>query len=213
MDTEEEISKSEFKKGRMEQAARKKKLKMVFWIAAPILVIGLIIFGIVRYSSYRARNLPGVSYPAQGQEHVTLNASFDYNSNPPSSGPHYGQPANWGTYDYEVNDKIFIHNLEHGGIWITYRSSVSSKAIEDLKKIAEEFSGSKIVMAPRSANDTDIAVAAWMRVLKFNLSGDTLSDTQKDEIKEFYRRLKNHGPEFVPETMPGVDPKEVQGKE
>lgn len=184
-------------------------MRRVLWIGiAFILVVGGT-YGIYRYST---RPLPGASYPSVGQEHIGLDAVLPrpYNSNPPSSGAHYSQPANWGIYDYEVNDRIFIHNLEHGGIWVSYRPSVPPATVEKLKAIVSSFSGSKLVMAPRSANDADIAVVAWARVLKFDLDGDNLTAEQESRIKAFYRAFKNHGPEFVPDTMPGIDPKNAQ---
>ena len=203
-------SKRELRKARFEEAIRKEKRKSRLWITAIIAGVILCIAGIMWALIARNKNLPGELYPNQGQSHVELNKEFTYNSNPPTSGPHFPSPASWGTYDYEANDKFFIHNLEHGGIWISYRPSVPASVVSDLKGIINEFSGSKIVMTPRSANDTDVAIAAWTRLLKFNLENGTLSAKQKDEIRSFYRALKNHGPEFVPDEMPGIDPKSVK---
>lgn len=205
------------KKSRIDEAIRRRKIKLVIWIIAILLAVVTAVWLIVWFVMRNAKNAPGVSYEEVGREHIGLNAPLPkpYDSNPPSSGAHYSSPANSGVYDYEVNDKIFIHNLEHGSIWIAYRPSVSAQVIEDLKGIVKEFSGSKIVMAPRSANDADIAIVAWTRVLKFNLDSNSsvlgaLSDREKNEIRRFYRTFKNHGPEFVPEDMGGVDPKSVQ---
>ena len=47
-------------------------------------------------------------------------AKVKYNSFPPSSGPHYQQPAPWGIYTDPVKQTILVHNLEHGGIVIQY---------------------------------------------------------------------------------------------
>lgn len=200
------------KKSRIDEAIRRRNIRRILWavglLLASIVIVWLVIWLIMR----NAKNAPGLSYQEIGREHIGLNAPLPkpYNSNPPSSGAHYASPANSGVYDYEVNDKIFIHNLEHGGIWIAYRPSVSVQAIEDLKSIVKEFGGSKLVMAPRSANDADIAIVAWNRVLKFDLANGILSDQQKNELRRFYRTRKNHGPEFVPDGMGGVDPKSVQ---
>ena len=95
------------------------------------------------------------------------------------------------------------------------RQSIKHRAKNLAKKnaykgIIKEFGGSKIVMAPRSANDADIAVTAWTRVLKFDVSGEHLTDSEKDQIRAFYRGFKNRGPELVPDTVPGIDPKSVQ---
>ena len=204
--------KNDLKRSRMELAIRRRKMMRIAWIVAIPVVILVGIGALMRWSRQRAENAPGVYYPSLGQEHIALkdNPPKPYNSSPPSSGGHFSQPANWGVYDYEVNDKIFIHNLEHGGVWIAYRPSVPTKVVDELRAIVNEFGGSKIVMAPRAANDADVALAAWTRVLKFDLAGGVLSDEQKNQIRAFYRAFKNRGPEFVPDAMPGVDPKQVQ---
>ncbi|MBI2121952.1 MAG: DUF3105 domain-containing protein [Candidatus Sungbacteria bacterium] len=206
------FSKGELKKIRATDALKRKKLKRIIWIIAVVVVLAGGIYWIVRYNKEKKANLPGIFYTDVGQDHIGLNDAppKPYSSNPPSSGGHYGQWANWGVYDYEVNDKIFMHNLEHGGIWIAYRPTVSPPIIDDLKGIVKEFGGSKLVMAPRSANDADIAIVSWARVFKFDVSGKNLTDSEKEQIRAFYRGFKNRGLEFVPDTMPGVDPKSIQ---
>ena len=187
-----------------------RRLGWAFLIVILLVVLG----GILWLYNRSSANAPGISYPEVGRDHIGLNAALGqpYNSNPPSSGAHYASPANWRVYDYEVNDKIFIHNLEHGGVWIAYRPTISSEAKAELKAIVEEFSGSKLVMAPRSTNDADVAAVAWTKVLKFDLAQGKLSPEQKGQVRDFYKAYKNRGPEFVPDTMPGVDPRSVQQK-
>ena len=211
MDQEEQVqTRGDLKKARIEEAVSRMRRK--FKILVGSILLGIIVVTGVIVLIMRMPKLvpPGDTFANLGQQHVTLDYKFTYNSNPPSSGPHYPDPANWGIYDYEVNDKIFMHNMEHGGIWISYRPRVSGKAIEDLKSIVKEFDASQIVMGPRSANDADIAVAAWTHVYKLNLTGEGLTDTQKQNIKVFYGAYKNKGPEFVP-NMQGIDPKKVAG--
>lgn len=207
---ESELSRSEAKRLRAADAARRKNIKKWLWGGGAALAAAVLVASGVWYARSASQNLPGEPVPAQGEEHVALNYQFTYNSNPPTSGPHYGSPANWGVYDYEVNDKFFIHNMEHGGVWIAYRSTLATSTVDDLKAVVQEFGGSKIVMAPRSANDSDIAVAAWTRLLKINLAGGGITEEQRNQIRAFYRAFKNKGPEFVPDTMPGADPKAVQ---
>lgn len=197
---------------RIESARRKRMQKRVFFIVLAVLILAGAVIGGVTHSKKRQANLPGTFYPSVGAEHIPFRAEpkTPYNSNPPSSGSHFSYPANWGVYDYEVHDQIFIHNLEHGGVWIAYKPTVSSSTVEALKGIIDSFGGSKWIMAPRASNDADIAIVAWTRVLKFDLSGGELSEEQRKEIGRFYKAYKNKGPEFVPDTMPGVNPKEVQ---
>lgn len=197
---------------RIVRARRMKVFRRIGIAALILLVLGGVIAALVITAKRRQATLPGELYPSVGQEHISISATppKPYNSNPPSSGGHYAGSANWGVYDYEVNDKIFIHNLEHGGIWIAYRPTISPQALQDLKNIVNELGGSKIVMAPRSASDADVAVVAWTRVLKFNLSGGELTPDNASAIRAFYKGFKNRGPEFVPDSMPGIDPKSVQ---
>ena len=203
-------TKLDLKKQRFEEALQREKRKKFLWIGGSVAgVVALV--GLIGYYATRPQEpLPGISYPNQGQDHVPLDHQDTYNSNPPTSGPHYASPANWGVYDYEVPDKIFIHNLEHGGIWISYKSSVGKDVVGALNDMVKKFGGSKLVMAPRAADDTDIAIAAWGHLLKFNLSGGILSDQQKKDIENFYLRLKDRGPENVPDFMAGVDPKNIK---
>ena len=204
-----EISKGDYKRERVERASRRATTRKVIIAAVSVGAIGLLVWGGIIWGR-RVTNAPGMSFANQGQEHVALDYQFSYNSNPPSSGPHYKDPANWGIYDYEVHDKLAIHNMEHGGIWISYRPSVDMYVVEHLKAIVGEFGGSKIVMAPRQANDADVAVAAWARVLKIDLGGGDITEDQLGQIKTFYKAYKNRGPELVPDAMPGIDPKSVQ---
>ena len=131
--------------------------------------------------------------PDAGRRHIPVGTEgVGYNSNPPTSGDHYPHTSEWGAYDKEIADGILIHNLEHGGIWISYKPSIP----EEMKQKLEGFSkkwGRKIIVVPRSANDTDIALAAWQRLDKFNVS-----EYSDERIERFIRAYRNKGPEFVP---------------
>jgi len=210
---EDRQTKAEAKKLRKELAIRIKNLKRIFWGIGFLIIAVFIIFIVVFWGGSKSINFPGEFYADAGQEHIGLsdNPPRPYTSNPPSSGGHFARPAKPGLYDYEINDKILIHNLEHGQIWIAYRPQISRGALNDLRSVVDEFSKSKIVMAPRSANDYDIAIAAWQYVYKFNVSGDRLTDEEKNNIRAFYKARLNRGPEFVPGNMGDIDPSSVPG--
>lgn len=90
-------------------------------IVVVILIIAGGLFFVIRQLT---APLPGTAYQIQGREHISVGAShLPYNSSPPTSGPHYGNPAPWGIYDHELPDEQLVHNLEHGGIWISYNCS------------------------------------------------------------------------------------------
>ena len=187
--------------------ARAKKIKKLFWWFFVLVVVFGAGYGLVKWIAYRQAHLPGEVFPEVSRDHIPLNdpKPRGYNSNPPTSGPHFSSPAKWGIYDYEVRDEIFIHNMEHGGVWISYKPGVPQGVVEDLKKIVGDIN-TKIVLGVRSKNDTDIAVVAWTRLLKFNLSGGVLSASQKGDIENFVQSFVNKGPEFIPDMGGGIDP-------
>ena len=124
----------------------------------------------------------------QSAEHVESGASHvSYNSNPPTSGPHYAQPVGWGVYREVLPDETVIHNLEHGGIWISYRDADDEDTIAQLVDIARRYP-SHVILTHRPANDSPIAVAAWGRQFK-------LDTFDSGAIYNFITRYRFKGPE------------------
>jgi hypothetical protein len=124
--------------------------------------------------------IQGAGHIPDGQEHPP------YNSNPPTSGPHYVQPANWGVYDDVLVDEQVVHNLEHGGIWITYKD-LDEEQLSILDQIARSNFGA-VVLSPRPTNDTKVAIASWGRLEKVDL-------IDEQYINNFIRANKNKSPE------------------
>lgn len=151
-----------------------------------IIVVIAIGYGVVILVRQGQQPRPGEAFPIQGQEHIAVGVSHEaYNSNPPTSGPHYAQPANWGVYQIELPDEQVIHNLEHGGIWISYTDidDTTKMALENIAK-----SRSKIIVTPRSKNDAPITLASWGKLQKFQ----TLDE---QAIQVFIEANSNKSPE------------------
>ena len=85
-----------------------------------LLVIGICLG--VSYWLFKVftRPLPGEAVPDMGRDHVTDIAGVNYNSNPPTSGPHFPVWAKRGVYDRFISDGYLIHSLEHGYIILSY---------------------------------------------------------------------------------------------
>ena len=77
-------------------------------------------------------------------------APVKYNSFPPSSGPHYAQPAPWGVYPDSIKQTILVHNLEHGGIVIQYGPGISKDDIDKLQSFAQDDPYGLVVAPTRS---------------------------------------------------------------
>ena len=87
-------------------------------------------------------------------------APVNYNSFPPSSGPHYQQPAPWGVYPDSIKQTILVHNLEHGGIVIQYGPGVSKDDVQKLQSFYQDDPDG-LVMAPYAKLKNKIAATAW----------------------------------------------------
>jgi len=175
------------KKGDQHLSARRSRRFKVIggWIFGFVVIAG-IGYGITRLSQQGGKERPGQSFPIQGQDHIAVGASHpEYNSNPPTSGWHYAESAPWGVHQNELSDEQLIHNLEHGGIWISY-TGVDDATKSALEKIAK--SQSKVVVEPRTKNDAPIVLAAWGRLLK-------LEKFDEQQISDFIKANKNKSPE------------------
>lgn len=192
MNSEPQIPRGDFKKLRAEIATQKRKLKRIFWVIGGVLLIGLFVFFGMSFYSWKKNTLPGRAIPDQGREHVTAGHAHQYNSNPPTSGPHFARPEEWGTYREERPDEVLVHNLEHGGIWISYKPGIPEEVIKKLEGFHQQY-GRKIIVTPRMKNDADIALAAWGRLDTFSVS-----EYSEERVKKFIAAFRNKGPEFVP---------------
>ena len=135
-----------------------------------------------------------------------------WNTDPPTSGPHYGFNPNgtlgtviWGAYDQEVELARLVHNLEHGGVYILYGKDVPDATVQQLRVFYDDHK-TGTVMAPLDRLGDKFALGAWV------VDGDTHNGflakcTKFDEgaASTFFRSLQFRGPErFDPgQLQPG----------
>lgn len=177
----------------LRQVRAKKTARTLFIYGGALLIVAGVGYGLFAFSRPSAPpdgdDSTSVTYPIQGRAHIADGAAHaPYNSNPPSSGPHYASPARGGFYDDALPDERVIHNLEHGDIWIAYRSQLP----DEVKSALRSFAGPYVVVSPRQENDGDISLVAWGRVDTFNLENGALDEAR---IRDFIARYDNRGPE------------------
>lgn len=167
---------------------RKITRKVILWLIA-FGVLGAAGFWIYKAAKSGPPARPGQFFEARSREHIPVGAVHpEYNSNPPTGGWHYDQPAQTGIYDKELPDEQLIHNLEHSHIWIAYRPDLPPDQIEKLAEIAKDY-GSRIIMTQRAANDSPIALVAWQYLLK-------LDSVEEKQVRSFISTHRNiAGPE------------------
>lgn len=126
-------------------------------------------------------------FPILGTTHVPEGTKVStYNSNPPTSGDHWPRPADWGFYEAPLADELLVHNLEHGGIAISYKD-IDDGTKTDLIILAQTYPQAVIVV-PREENDVKIAVTAWGKLMK-------LDAFDEERIVGFLKANINQSPE------------------
>ena len=99
-------------------------------------------------------------------QHVPEGQAVQYNSVPPVGGPHWPAPAAWGYSDQPVPDERAVHNLEHGGIVISY-NGIPAGDLDKLRALTQtyardKFSEVKILIRPYTAIPSgSFVLAAW----------------------------------------------------
>jgi hypothetical protein len=108
--------------------------------------------------------------------HVPDGTAVSYDSNPPSSGPHYPEWANFQEFASPVADGYLVHSLEHGAVLLLYNCNADGgggacpdvvaalRAVRDAvpdDPLCDPSLRVRIVLAPRPANDVAVAAAAW----------------------------------------------------
>ncbi len=125
----------------------------------------------------------GTKYPNEGNPHVADGTKVTYGTTPPTSGAHYANPTTWGIKDSQLPDETTVHNLEHGGIVITY-NQLTPDDLSKLKTLVRQLTAGqyrKVILEPYAKlADSKIAVSAWTWQLK-------LQSFDESQIVKFVR--------------------------
>lgn len=138
-----------------------------------------------------SKSLIGEAIAIQGANHVPEGTKEDYNSNPPTSGPHYANSQPAGIYDKPVPDGNLIHSMEHGAVILWYKPDLPASDSAKLKSIFNDASASKKIIVPRDSLDVPVALTSWGRLLK-------LQTIDENQIKTFMETNEDRGPEKAP---------------
>lgn len=164
-----------------------------------LMVTVLVLVGLGLFLPRAEVNRIGQQHDDEGNDHLaTLDQEHSpYRIDPPTSGPHFVQPAAWGMSETEIADEQLIHNLEHGGVVISYQPTLSRDKVEELRRIAGTLTmrddqtsnkGFKVILAPRQANTSPVQLRAW----RYSLNLDAVDQSQ---IQQFYRDRPSIAPE------------------
>jgi hypothetical protein len=112
--------------------------------------------------------------PLEVPLHLTTCTPIKYATNPPSGGDHWGQWAAFKKYALRVPREMYVHDLEHGAVVLSYKCATECPdVVAALEKIFDEAAGdtlcvtqgggpkARLVLTPDPDLDTPIAASAW----------------------------------------------------
>ena len=119
------------------------------------------------------------TYPSAGRNHISADQQpSNWNSTPPTSGDHLGNPLPPGVYDNEQDMRALVHNMEHGYVVIVYKG-IPQDQVDQLREFVDQRDGSKLVLAPWSGLESNgVALAAWQNL-------ETLQRVNMDVVQAF----------------------------
>lgn len=186
-------------------------------VAVVVVLVAVVVFVVLDYTRDRDPAAYGVSaaaadcdpvesQPAEGvNQHVGPGIDdtdrVDYETVPPSYGPHYAQPQFPAAAFYTAEDRprmeALVHNLEHGYTIVWYAESLPEEQQEQLREIADrardldDTAGKFIVSAWDESygelpEDKPVALSHWgVETGHRQLCGEVSGEVIADFIAEF----------------------------
>lgn len=179
---------------------RARKLRAMLFTGGVVIVV----LALVGYLVWRA-TLP----PAGEEVTIMTNASNHvqegtdpgpFNSDPPTSGRHYGQPMEAGFYqegDTETQapypEGYILHSLEHGYVVFWYNcdpldKSACTQLKTDIKDVMDDFRSVKLIGFPWTSTNVPLVMTSWGQLQRFETF-------DKGVAKSFVRANRNQSPE------------------
>jgi hypothetical protein len=165
-------------------------------------------------AGYTLKTYPGMANVGDHTDVPTVDTKVKWNSNPPTSGPHYGQWAVWNFYDSPVPLTMSTHNLEHGGIVIHYGPQLPQSEVEKLRDFYNSDPNAILVVPLASAGNKVIASAWYYDEAKgrddsdYKGEGKQITGTTVDEdaLAAFRDEFRYKGRERIPaeNLQPGM---------
>ncbi|MGH8928511.1 MAG: DUF3105 domain-containing protein [Acidimicrobiia bacterium] len=171
---------------RLAAARSLRNRRLVIGAVVTVILVGALVFFATRPEPEALNNVE--TFPDQGQAHLDPSSPApEYNSDPPTSGPHAPAAAACGIYRTAVPDINLVHDLEHGVIVIYYNPDTAGdgrEALEDFVRGA----GTHAIVVPREGMESPIVLTAWRHLLR-------LDSFDRAAIRGFYGRYAQFGPE------------------
>lgn len=131
------------------------------------------------------------AFPSEGTEHVSGGTQLVYNTNPPTSGRHYGTAAQAGFYVEPRPAGNLVHSLEHGAVVIYYDpAKLTDEIRQSLTRFVQAHRDpwASVIVVPHPNPDAAFVLTAWTKMLK-------LDQYDVPTIRAFLAEYLGRGPE------------------
>ena len=140
------------------------------------------------------------SYPDMGVRHIELGAPHKpYNSNPPTSGPHYDIPADPGFYEpgTSIEPEQVVHNLEHGQVVLWYRPNINRFFEAQVERLVDQEPRFTVAVPFEDMNGSyNIVMTTWTKARACENASQAVVD-------DFRRRFQGRAPEPITPRFKG----------
>ncbi|MDP9228949.1 MAG: DUF3105 domain-containing protein [Actinomycetota bacterium] len=157
-------------------------------------------FGDLEDSAQRASCELKLDLPEEGNNHFQDENQGTYETNPPTSGDHFGAPDDQasgaladGAYIEPPPESRLVHSMEHGRVEIRYAPTLPKNQQLALKGVFDDDPGG-VILVPDPDLPYAVAVSSWQ-----NYVGCAKYDPLVlDVVRNFRDRFRGNGPENIP---------------
>lgn len=184
----------------LRQERRSKELQKQRLIRGSLAVVVVGIIGFLVWNLTRPSLGLEVPIMPNSGDHVEPGTAIEYSTSPPTSGPHYGNSLPPDFYE-EADlaslspnpEGYLVHNLEHGHVVLWYNcerldSSGCNELKSQIRNVLNEYSMTKVVAFPWSAQEAPLVLTSWGQIQTF----DTFDE---DAVNQFIQTNRNRSPE------------------
>lgn len=170
------------------------KIKSFF---VPLIVIAIVAGGVWWF--LMPSNLPGRAVAQLGRDHIKdSDPDPEYNSNPPTSGPHSAVWTPSGYYESEKNDRNLIHSLEHGYVIVSYNCKIQQTQSSKFK--TQNYSLKLKIQNEVFAHGEEAATESASPSASPAVTGDESCHELRDYLKNLVKNLDAFKIVAVPRT-------------
>lgn len=125
----------------------------------------------------------------QGDRHVATGTRVAYDTDFPTSGPHWPAPTSPGFYTQPQPNEALVHAIEHGNI-VVYYDQLSDEDLAQLRSWSDFYTGtwSAVTAVPHAGLGEGVVLTAWDHRLR-------LDQFEAAPMAAFIEAYRGRGPE------------------